>query len=520
MDPNRSSMSASPTARSSSPTVRFQDPRAESAEKPKAVLTTLTLLGVIYTASISGGYGLEDSIAAGGPLLTIMFLMGIPFVWGIPVSLCVAELSCAIPSNAGPIMWVNCTFPSWLTFATVQWTAIFNIIDNSLYPTVFADYCATLFSISAFTKAMIKVIFLLFCAVVNIFGVELVGSFSVGVMIITIMPFFLMFSLQLYQGLDWDRIAEVPSEVNWALFLPVVAWNFSGFDSSGNVIEEVQDPHSTFIRALLLMIGAALVTYVPPILAGASAEGLKDIPFSEWGDGYWVKVGEAIGGRPMASIILLGGTISTVGLMITLLATTSRSLAGMGSINAFPRMISQWISVYDSNGTPTRATIVNTLFTAFLAISLTFQSLVMIDQVLYALRLLLILSCFLKLRLTQPFLIRPYSAPGGIVAAFVWAGVPIAFSLYLMIMIMKGGGLGLLLSSITAIFGVALISYVTIQYFRPEGFEGRLVEEYEDADTQVYGTILERESKEWRECHPPNHFVEIPTSAIFFERNE
>lgn len=75
--------------RSLSPTVRFRGPKVTEA-RPKAVLTTLTLLGVIYTASISGGYGLEDSVSAGGPLLSIIFLCLIPFVWGIPVSMCVA----------------------------------------------------------------------------------------------------------------------------------------------------------------------------------------------------------------------------------------------------------------------------------------------------------------------------------------------------------------------------------------------------------------------------------------------
>lgn len=502
------------TSRNSSP-VRFHDPRKQDAPRPKAVLTTLTLLGVIYTASISGGYGLEDSVRAGGPLLTILFLVAIPFVWGIPVSLCVAELSCAIPSNAGPIMWVNCSFSPWLTFAAVQWTTIFNFVDNSLYPSVFADYCATLFSLTTLGKNAIKLLFISICTLINIRGVQFVGSFSVAIMIITIMPFFLMFSMQLFEGLDWERIAEIPSSIQWSLFLPVVAWNFSGFDSSGNVIEEVQDPHSTFIKALLLMIGAALVTYVPPILAGASAEALQDVPFSEWGDGFWVMVGHAIGGTPMATLVMIGGGISTLGLMTTLLATTSRSLAGMGSINAFPSFISEWISAHsEDHGSPTRATLVNALVTATLAISFTFQSLVKIDQLLYAIRLILILSSFLKLRLTQPLLVRPYTAPGGTLSACFWAGVPILFSLFLIAMILTDGKV-ILLSSICVIIGTLLVSYVTVRYFRPEGFEGALVEEYDDADTQIFGTLLEMESPEWRIYHPSNHFIENPPHVDF-----
>lgn len=496
--------------RSASPVVRFRSPRGQEEVRPKAVLTTLTLLGVIYTASISGGYGLEDSVSAGGPLLSIVFLCLIPFVWGIPVSLCVAELSCAIPSNAGPIMWINCAFPSWMTFTTVLWTAFLNAVDNSLYPVVFADYCATLFRLGWAEKAMLKVGFLWVCALINIIGVMIVGAFSVGIMFITILPFFLMFVLQIPHGFDWERISYVPEKINWAIFLPVVSWNFSGFDSAGNVIEEVRNPNPTFIRALLLMIVAALATYIPPILAGASAPKLQHVPFERWGDGFWVKVGEAVGGTPMAATVMIGGAISTLGLMTTLLATTSRSLAGMGTLNAFPSFFSTWIEQYsDKYKTPVHAILLNTVITCALAVSLNFQVLVQLDQVLYALRLITILSAFLKLRFAQPFLERPYTAPGGKIAALFLAGVPIAFSAFLIAMSMTGGSF-IFFCSLSLITGTIAISYITVRFFRPDGFEGSLVEEYEDADMQTYGTILEMQSHEWRQYHQSHTFIEKP----------
>ncbi|KPA86540.1 putative amino acid permease [Leptomonas pyrrhocoris] len=501
---------AASRGRSASPIVRFRSPRADTEARPKAVLTTLTLLGVIYTASISGGYGLEDSVSAGGPLLSILFLCLIPFVWGIPVSLCVAELSCSIPSNAGPIMWVNCSFPPWVTFTTVLWTAFLNSVDNSLYPAVFADYCATLFHLGWVEKSLLKIFFLWMCALINIVGVMLVGTFSVAVMIVTILPFFLMFVLQLPHGFNWERISYVPEKINWAVFLPVVAWNFSGFDSAGNVIEEVQNPNPTFVRALILMIVAALATYIPPILAGASAQKLDHVPFDKWGDGFWVKVGEAVGGTPMAATVMVGGAISTLGLMTTLLATTSRSIAGMGTLNAFPSFFSKWVEHYSEKyKTPVHAILVNTTITCILSVCLTFQTLVQLDQVLYALRLIAILTSFLKLRLTQPLLERPYRVPGGNVAAVIWSCVPIVFSTFLIAMAMTGGPF-IFYSSVVLILGTVIVSYVTVRFFRPDGFEGSLVEEYEDADMQTYGTILQMESSDWRNLHQKHLFIDQP----------
>lgn len=492
---------------------KFVDPRdavtgcgEDDAVRPKAVLTTLTLLGVIYTASISGGYGLEDSVSAGGPLLTIVFLCLIPFVWGIPVSQCVAELACAIPSNAGPIMWVNVTFAPWFTFSTVLWTAMLNFVDNSLYPTVFADYCATLLDLGWYEKAALKIGFLWICAFINMVGVHIVGTFSVAIMLVTVLPFFMMFCLQIPHGFNWERIAFVPETINWSLFLPVVAWNFSGFDSAGNVIEEVSNPNPTFIRALVLMVIAALATYIPPVLVGASAAKLQNVPFSEWGDGFWVKVGEAVGGFSMATVVMVGGTISTLGLMTTLLTTTSRSLAGMGTLNAFPGPFSRWIAKYHPHyATPINAILINTTVTCILSVFLTFQVLVAMDQVLYALRLIAILLCFVRLRFSQPNLVRPYLAPGGKLAALLWGGIPIVFSLYLLVMSMLGGE-GLLLSSLLCVFGTIAVSIVTVAYFRPGGFEGSIVEQYDDAEMQTYGSILEDESEEWRKFHP-NKYV-------------
>ncbi|EPY30448.1 amino acid transporter [Strigomonas culicis] len=196
--------------------------------------------------------------------------------------------------------------------------------------------------------------------------------------------------------------------------------------------------------------------------------------------------------------------------MTTLLATTSRSLSGMGTLNAFPTFFSKWIERYSERyGTPVNAIVVNTIVTCILSITLSFQTLVQLDQVLYALRLIMILAAFLKLRLKQPFLERPYKAPGGSCAAVLWAGVPIAFSLFLIVMAMTGGSL-IFYSSVAVIVGTLIVSYITVRFFRPDGFEGELVEEYEDADMQTYGTILEMESADWRSLHPTSTFIERP----------
>jgi amino acid transporter len=143
---------------------------------------------------------------------------------------------------------------------------------------------------------------------------------------------------------------------------------------------------------------------------------------------------------------------------------------------------------------------VNVTVTCILSVFLTFQVLVALDQVLYALRLIAILLCFVRLRFSQPNLLRPYLAPGGKFAAVLWGGIPILFSLFLLVMSMYGGD-GLFWSSIAMVVGTIAVSVVTVKFFRTEGFEGH-IEEYDDAEMQTYGTILEDEDDDWRRSHP------------------
>lgn len=430
-------------------------------DKPKT-LTTFTLAAVIYASSISGGYGLEGSIQAGGPMLTIVFLFLIPFLWGLPISYCVAELACCIPSNAGVLMWVHCAFRPWVTLCTVMWTVLLIFVDNSIYPTLFADYCAVFLSIGPWTKIFVKIVFVWVCAFVNIVGMRIVGVFSLFIMIITILPFTIMFPIQLVEGIDWRKVAHVPSVVDWSLFLPILAWNYSGFDSAGHVVEEVVVPERTLLRSLVFVVVAGLCTYIPPILIGCSATGTKEIPFSEWHDGFWVQVGRAVGGEIGAAVVMFGGTVSTLGLMTTLVATSSRSLAGMGNLRMFPCGISQWISRYHPvKGTPVNAIVLNCAITSAVAACMNFEALVTIDQVLYALRLMLIVGCFVQLRTKFPELPRSFRVPWGTFGACVVAGLSMVSSAILLITTMMGTVALFNVSMIVIVSSVALSLAIT-----------------------------------------------------------
>jgi amino acid transporter len=76
-------------------------------------LLLATVVLVFY--GVSGGpFGMEEAVSAGGPLLTIVGLVVLPFAWSMPEALITAELATAFPEASGFVAWVAAAYgPYW-----------------------------------------------------------------------------------------------------------------------------------------------------------------------------------------------------------------------------------------------------------------------------------------------------------------------------------------------------------------------------------------------------------------------
>ena len=61
----------------------------EKSENPvkKHDLKVINIVFMIYCLCAAGAYGIEAMIPSSGPGLTLVLLMIIPFVWGLPMAL-------------------------------------------------------------------------------------------------------------------------------------------------------------------------------------------------------------------------------------------------------------------------------------------------------------------------------------------------------------------------------------------------------------------------------------------------
>lgn len=73
---------------------------------PRRTLNLSSLVALTFFCVAGGAYGLEDAVGAGGPMLALVALALVPWLWSYPTALMTAELSSAMPEDGGYVVWV------------------------------------------------------------------------------------------------------------------------------------------------------------------------------------------------------------------------------------------------------------------------------------------------------------------------------------------------------------------------------------------------------------------------------
>jgi amino acid transporter len=205
----------------------------------------------------------------------------------------------------------------------------------------------------------------------------------------------------------------------------VLMWNYSGWDTPATCLGEAKAPEHAFRRALFLTLPVIAAAYVLPVGA-LLATGATD--WSTWRTGALPSLARAVGGDWLGHAVAAGAVVSAAGLFLTLLLTNSRlpyvlardGLMPAGLARVHPRFGTPWVAVGLSAA----------IYAAFAVFS--FEELIVLDVWLYSLSLLVELAAFVRLRVSEPSMARPWRVPGGLAMAIVVAGVPAALSLLAM----------------------------------------------------------------------------------------
>jgi len=385
--------------------------RSEPTTGLRQSLSWHHLVGVSFFAVCGGDYGIEDSVGAGGPAFTLIGVVVLPVIWSLPIAVMTAELGAMIPETGGYIVWVHRAFGVFWAQQNAVWSLVSNTFDNALYPVMFVDYLYWFpaLRLTGLLRWFVSVLMLAAVTLLNLVGVDVVASASNLFAVLVISPFVALFvaGVTMIQPSTWAQGLDFPTgepPVRWGAFLSVLLWNTSGYDSVGALAAEVHDPGRDFPRALTVTILLVTLVYLLPLRVAITldAEHVRD-----WSDGHFVRVASDHVGDWLAAWITLGGALSAVGLLNTLLCTSARVAVSAAKLHILPSALAR---VHEGSGTPRIATCCLAVVLA-LACALPFSKLVSISMLFYGATTFMEFLALIRLRHLEPLTRRPYRVP-------------------------------------------------------------------------------------------------------------
>jgi amino acid transporter len=321
----------------------------------------------------------------------------------------IGELASALPEEGGYYAWVRHALGNFWGFQEAWLSLLASVFDMAIYPTLFVLYLDRLFPWFSLNHRgiVVGVIVVAACATLNIAGIKVVSTTSLWLFALLSAPFAIIVVLAPFKYGALAHAASSPSSVQVDLMggLLVAMWNYMGWDNASTIATEVDQPQSTYPRAILGSVLLVAVSYILPV----AAMSLTRLSPTVWETGSWADIAGMLGGPLLRTGLVLGGMMSAFGMFNALVMSYSRLPYAMAQDGMLPAVFAK---VTRSAKAPWVSIVV--LATGWaLCLGFGFERLVTLDILIYGLSLLLEFVALVVLRITQPALPRPFRVPGG-----------------------------------------------------------------------------------------------------------
>jgi len=287
--------------------------RESSSLSVNRVVGPFRLIAVLFFLGYGGSYGVEGAISKGPPLYVLCAFLVAPFVWSIPEALVTAELSAAIPTNGGNILWAKRAFGEFWAWQSGFWTLL-SVVGVSIYPLMFFSFVQQLSqtTLSFFYQMLIHLSLAVVISIVNIIGVKSVSIGNIVFSLFVMSPFFCLIILGLSNNiLSWKVMtsSEWEGPVDWKPLLTTAIWSCGGYTTMGQLASDIYNPQRSFPLAIIAVVVLTLFFSILPLATAICVEPNQGA-WMTFGVGKWAQIAQLVGGDWLHFLMAFGGMIS------------------------------------------------------------------------------------------------------------------------------------------------------------------------------------------------------------------
>ncbi|MDF3003064.1 MAG: amino acid transporter protein [Bacillota bacterium] len=378
-------------------------------------LKVSTIVFMIFCLVAAGAYGIEEMIPSSGPGLTLLMLMILPFVWGIPFGLVASELGSVRPQEGGYYKWVQEALGEFWGFQAGWWRTISIYLDNTTYVVLAGGYLATQWDLSRTEEFLVKLSIIAVFIWINLRGVRDVGSVSTIISVLVIAAFA---AVAVVGFLNWEHNPLIPFTpepaegiADWIKYvgagISIGMWMYSGYESMSTISGEIKDPQ-VIPKATLITVPLIMAVYIIPTTAGLASMGRWQEWAPDGGVGYATVVTTFVG-PAMGVFFVIIAAVAQCSIFNTYIASGSRGFFALADDYLAPPVL---VKCDKKRGVPYVAVLSVGIVTLILCM-LPFKVLIVADVFLLSASYVMVYISAMILRKRIPREEYRFMVPGG-----------------------------------------------------------------------------------------------------------
>ena len=276
--------------------------------------------------SVSGGpIGMESAMVGSNMYAVMSVCLWLLITYMIPISYMSYEMCQkydVLQPNGGPVGWVYKALGRRMGVANAVWDILDTLIDNAIYPVLFADNFLDMGYISNDYHAVVAWAMIAATFLINYGEVEGVAAIIlclfivspfIGMMLVT--PWENMYT-KTHNVITWDSIQKT---------FTVLTWSINGYDMATPYAHKVENPKTSYIFAYIFnSIGTFLMML---IVFSLGSHYIHDP--NKWIDGSFVTMADMSGGLVYRYWMGLATCAAAFGVLTAELCSTSFLFVGL-----------------------------------------------------------------------------------------------------------------------------------------------------------------------------------------------